>query len=555
MSNLTASSRAATVPHAISLRQAATTRLAFVSTHDVQMPDGSPAGQVIVALPVSYGKTKRRRYPLVLMPEGEALIGSAIEMSRGLAATREVRECIVVAMAAEALDATMLATRIEHIAHWCLAHYRVERGQLALFVTDRSLPAAQKLVSDKTAVDRRIVVQGEPRDSLSLPPQGGRRSPTSAAAVTTAIQPTAAVIEAHQRAGASLKLIPEATPEGILIPALIHGLRSFWGTGHAYGSELMPLSKPFVSRAMCMARPLIRGLRALSPKTAAVAEPDRYVLRSQVMDRDFEIFVSLPRDCEPDRARYPALLALDANSTFSTVAETARRMADAQEIEDLIVIGVGTPRREGDLAFGLRRFEELSPPCDTVGFENPLGRFFEAVFSMFGRDVHEGFGGAPGLHRFLSTELLPRLRQSLALDPARLCLLGHSAAGTYAGFSLAQADTPFSQHVVLSPGVAISDTWMLAPQGGLSRHLAGAPAFVAIGGEERENRFNQLAGIPLAADYAQRLADSCDANVEYRCLEGETHTTVFPRAVAQALRSLFGQRAEKIEQHPLENTA
>lgn len=529
--------------HAISLKQAATTRFAFVTTHEVPMPDGSPACRVTVALPVSYPKARRRRYPLVLMPEGEALLGSAIEMSRGLAMTREVRECIVVSMDAEPLDAATQAARITRVAKWCRAHFRVERAQLALFVSERGLAAARSLFSARAPVDRWIVAHADRLEALWLAPR---------MAVTTLIEPAAVVLAEHRRAGTALKLMPEATPQGLVIPALVHGLRSFWGTGHAYGSELMPLSQPWVSRALCAARPLIRALRSLGRAPLAVAEPDRYVLRSALMDRDFEIFVSLPRDFQPGRRHFPAIIALDANSTFSTVAETARRMAEAKEIDELIVIAVGVPRREGALAFGLRRFEELSPPCAAAGFDNPLGRFFEAVFSLFGRDVRAHFGRAPQLHAFLTRELLPQLMATLPLDPDRLCLIGHSAAGTYAGYSLAQADTPFSRHVLLSPGVAISDRWMLAQEGGLSHELSGTRAFVAIGSEERDNRFNQLAGIPLAAEYAEQLVTACEAAVDYHCLEGETHSSVFPRAVALALSRVFGTRACMIEQHPLE---
>jgi len=316
----------------------------------------------------------------------------------------------------------------------------------------------------------------------------------------------------------------------------------------------MPLARPLPARLMRTLRPLFRAVRGPLQQHQPVAEGERFIVRSTILDRNFEVFVSLPPVTGAPRGRLPAVVALDGNSTFSNVSEITSRMVGAGEIEPVVVIGVGVPRTEGDMAFGLRRFEELSPPCAAAGFDNPLGRFFEAVFALFGLDVHANFGRAPQFHRFLCDELLPTLRRTLPIDPDRLCLVGHSAAGTYAGFSLAQPDSPFTSHVVLSPGVAISDTWMLAPGGGMSRRELGSTVFVAIGGEERDNRFNGLAGIPLADRYADELRVVSGAPVEFHCLEGETHTTLFPRAFAFALVQLFGQATARIGRTRVERT-
>lgn len=488
--------------------EAARQRFAPVDSHVIRGAQAGESFSLTVVLPLSYAARRRCRYPLLLLADGENLLGSAIEMQRVLAATGEAREGILVCHDDPWLtsaDAAAQAARLAQIVEWCRERYRVQGGEIAFFAQGRAMASAMELRTRKPAVvDRWIVADHHAH-------------------------------WASQRGAVSVRPPPESTAQGAIVPALNHGILQIWGTGRAYGKDTAPLGRPLVSAALQKLRPLIRRLRR-GTAPAGFGE-GRNVLYSAVMDRDFEIFVSLPRRPRPG-GRYPAVLALDANTTWSCVSEIAARMAQAGEIEDLITIGIGTPVAEGDIAFGLRRFEELSPPAGDEAFQGELGRFFLSIFALFGRDARQHFGRAPQFHRFLRDELLPELLRSLPIDPARMTLVGHSAAGTYAAYELAQPDTPFAGVAALSPGVCISDSWMLKADGGLAAQRR--QAFVAIGGAERDNAFNQLAGIPLAERYAESLARTLPNGwVDYHCLEGETHTTVFARAYALLLARRF----------------
>lgn len=525
-------------PYIIDTAEAARIRFPHLESNIVRGAQQSDSISVTIGLPLSYHRNKRRRYPLLVLSDGNDLLGSAIEMVRVLAATREARECIVVshddAWLAPA-DADAQATRLVRIVDLCGERFRVARGEVAVFASGRGMASARRLLTRQPrAIDRWIVLDdgSDQGDWLALAAQTskgrtriawtGARLPDDRALVSTAF-----------------KRVPEAAREGLCVPALTHGIRTLWGTSHQYGEDMMPLSRPWVARAVTLAKPLIRWLRA--PHALAEAGVhNRHVLRSDILDRDFEIFVNLPHRVQKEGATLPMVIALDANSTWSCVAETASRMARAGEIEDVIVVGIGVPRAEGDIAFGLRRFEELSPPAGPEAFESALGRFFLSIFALFGRDARAHFGLAPQFHRFLVGELLPALLQSLPADPSRLCLVGHSAAGTYAAFELAQPDTPFDRFAILSPGVAISDDWMLKPEGGLDTEAPGRQVLVAIGAEEQHNAFNMLAGIPQSSRYVQALRMRAPtARIDYTVLDRETHTTMFPRALAMALAHHF----------------
>lgn len=511
-------------------------RFPMVESHAVHGAGPADGFRLTVALPLSYRRHGRRRYPLLLLADGARMLGASIEMARVLVATKEAGECIVISHDDPWLaraDAAVQAERIERILEWCRQRYRLQPGEVALFAAGRSLAAARELLRQRTAAVDRWILAGA--DAAGLPWPSGLHRGRPRVAWSTNTEPAEAA-----PAGAAIKRLPEATSEGLAVPALCHGIRSFWGSGRAYGDDVMPLSRPLVERLLRTASPLIRRLRR--EPLAAAGSQNRHVLRSQIMDRDFEIFVSLPRGRPRVGGRYPAVLALDANSTWSCISEIAARMIDADEIEDLITVGIGVPRAEGEVAFGLRRFEEFSPPAEGA-FDGALGRFFLSIFSMFGRDARQHFGGAPLFHRFLCEELLPELLRSLPIDPDRLCLVGHSAGGTYAAYERAQPGTPFGAIGVLSPGVAISRDWMLRDDGGLALVPRSGELLVTMGGEERDNAFNRLAGIPQAQDYAEALRRRGQAGcIDYACLEGETHTTVLARAYALLLARFHPRR-------------
>ncbi len=529
---LTVRGGSAHCPYVISTGDSARLRFPLVESHAVHGSDPAGSFSLTVALPLSYPRRRRRSYPLLLLADGTRLLGSAIEMARVLAASGEAGECIVVSHDDPWLataDAAIQATRLEQILQWCRERYRLRDGEVALFAQGRVLACARELLARRSrAVDRWIVAG----DQALAWPAVGRGRPR--AAWTLGAMPAAAP------AGVAVKLLPESTTEGLAVPALSHGIRSFWGSRRAYGDDAMTLSQPPVAWLLRKAAPLIRRLRR--EPIAGEGAKNRHLLHSRIMQRDFEIFVGLPRGRPPAGGLYPAVFALDANATWSCTSEIAERMAQAGEIEDVITVGVGVPRAEGEVAFGLRRFEEFSPPAEDA-FEGPLGRFFLSVFAMFGRDARRHFGGAPLFHRFLSEELLPELLRSLPIDPERLCLVGHSAGGTYVAYERAQPGSPFADIGSLSPGVAISSHWMLEPQGGLALVPRAVRLLVTIGGEERDNAFNRLAGIPQAQDYAEALRLRGQAGrIDYACLEGESHTTVLARAYALLLARFHPRR-------------
>jgi enterochelin esterase-like enzyme len=442
-----------------------------------------PAGglDLLVAWPDTHATKPKLRYPLVVLVGAGGMTGSAIEMGRLMATTKEIRESILVAVE-DPSDGPVDRALVDAVRAAVAAGGRVADEPVLVFAPARTVAASDGLV----------------------------------------------VLEADE--------VPER-----LVPSLVDGLRARLGTGTAYGDDVARLKARPIVAVLTTLRPLFAWLARRRAKPPG--DPTRFLVRSEAMDRDFEVFAILPRGHEPagDR-RCPALVVLDAIIELSIVAETVDRLAAAGRIPPLVVIGIGDPRREGQQQAAIRRFEEFAPPTDGYAFDDDLGRVFRALFAVFGLDARTRINQAPGLRAFLVDELLPTLERDLPIDPADLGLLGHSAGGTFTLFAL-HAGSPFRRFIALSPGIGVSGAWLLRTAD--TRDPLPEPrrdVFLSLGSEERTNRFNVIAGIPETEAYAAKLESREDARVFFQELDGETHSSVFPRAVAQGLLAIYGER-------------
>jgi predicted alpha/beta superfamily hydrolase len=471
----------------IDLHAAACERLAQVDCISLITGGSEAPCQVAVGLPISYARQRRRRYPLVIVFDAAAITGSVIEISRLMTETKEIRESIVVAVRTptSALLALpgMSALLTEPLLAALGKKYRVDAGAVIAFAggDGAAVPAL------KAAADARLRVFGQ-----------------------------------HDHG----------------VPAFVDALRSTLSTGIEYGRGMPALRRRAWTPLMRMISPLAR--RLMQPSAARPARESLHRLHSKELDRDFEIFVSLPDTAGPAQ-RVPALFVLDATIEFSIVAESAQRLAAAGLIEPIAVVGVGVPRAEGHYSFAFRRFEEFSPPLDGYACDDDLGHIFRALFALRGADARRQLGRAPDLLRFLSDELMPALGE-LPIDDDALGLLGHSAGGTFVGYALHQAHSPFRHYIGISPGVAISGDWLMRDRPDPAPEAASRSALFVIGSEEKSNAFNIIAGIPRTHAYVERLR-SCGVEARYTCYDGETHSTIYPRAVDDALTATYPRAA------------
>ena len=524
--------------------QEAAARLPGVEFHSVELADGGRQA-LAVALPLSYGKKKRRQYPLLVLLDATHTFGSAVEMTRLMAQTKELRESIVVALFRPTREGSHSMTdlaAVEAVLHWSRSRYRVGGGCVVYGEGNATMLATLALLA-RLGVTEAIVHAADAAAMLpAMSPGLEPDAPVPPASLGMVVIGTSGALLEDLRRQLGPAVCPIAVaddaPGGWGIPGMITALRTLWSTRIPYGANVGLLQR----RGLW---PVFRALSPLFRKLALAAQPELnenlHRIRSDLMDREFELFVSLPQSLHSgSTATYPLLLVLDANIEFATVAEAAAALADIGAMRETIVVGLGTPRSEGATAFAYRRFEEFSPPLEGYDFEDSLGRFFCGFYALRGLDARDQLGRAPLFHRCLTEEVLPRLLRSLPVDNAEVALLGHSAGGTLACYSMLQPDSPFTGYVVVSPGIGISGYWLRRHlQKGARPAARARTAVLSIGSAEERNAFNIDAGIPETAAWADLLRKSGSLKVHYQRYGGETHSSTYPCAVATALLTMF----------------
>jgi predicted alpha/beta superfamily hydrolase len=527
--------------HQLTLHEAATRRLGDVETFKVGERD------IHVALPASYNGKKQLRYPVILVLDTGQQLGSVIEMSRLMTQTSEVHPVIVVGVPvfdSELADVACLACEIGDVLEACDQQYRTSPDDAIVFAHGAAGRCVLQWMLESTTPLRRFIV-GDP-----LPCTTAKAVAASAIARSLVLcagtqgiggKSLASIADNLSTVDAKLKVTSRTLDDvDTLVATLDHGLRMLLATGKKYGDEILPMRRPLMMNVLRLFSPLLGRLTAKPPLN--VVDDSRYRLHSKRLSRDFEVFVIVPPSAAADSTRrYPALVVLDANIELSVAAETAARMAARGETEELIIIGIGVPRAEGPVAFGYRRFEELSPPADGYDYRDDLGRIFRSLFSLRGQDARTRLGRAPDLLAFIVDEMLPQL-SALPIDSARLGLLGHSAGGTFAAYALSQPTSPFQHYFAISPGIGISGSWLMRQPP--SAAAVGRSAVLSLGSEELQNGFNNIAGIHDTPAFSQRLREQPGVDVSFRCFDGETHSSIFPRALSYALASRYSVAGE-----------
>jgi len=279
-----------------------------------------------------------------------------------------------------------------------------------------------------------------------------------------------------------------------------------------------------------MPAPLLALLLASAPAARpAVALPhtERLELAAKANGVRYEVRVSLPRSfaAEPAR-RYPLLVVLDPDYAFPLAHAMVDHLSDRSRLPELVVVGVGYAGAASMHDYRMHRSRDYTPwPSDRGGYGQP----YDGVT-----------GGAPRFLAFLRDELLPRLEQEYRTTGDRV-LVGHSYGGLFSLWVLSEAPGLFAGHVAVSPSIWYADRKVLGA-GGLARltaaQAARARVHLAVGG--REGSAERDMQVDLAQAAAVLTARGVPAGaLRHEVHEGQTHDSVFPIALANALGWLW----------------
>ncbi|MEN9678519.1 MAG: hypothetical protein RIS76_4415, partial [Verrucomicrobiota bacterium] len=102
-----------------------------------------------------------------------------------------------------------------------------------------------------------------------------------------------------------------------------------------------------------------------SQPPAFLADTESWVVTSSITKRKYQISVALPDGYREQNKVYPVLYAVDANTEFGTLVETARTMEGEDLIPNIVFVGIGYPNFiQGWKASSAPRCVDLTPTED-----------------------------------------------------------------------------------------------------------------------------------------------------------------------------------------------
>lgn len=165
------------------------------------------------------------------------------------------------------------------------------------------------------------------------------------------------------------------------------------------------------------------GMAASTQAGDPIVAGEQITIRSQVLQEDRQILISVPADYGSGANRYPVLYLLDGPANFGHTIGSKDVLARSNRMPQMIVVGIANTDRTRDMTPS----PSSSPQFPTAG-------------------------GADDFLQFISSELIPYIDQHYRTHPYRV-LIGHSFGGLFAVHALVNEPDAFDAHIAISPSL------------------------------------------------------------------------------------------------------
>ncbi len=250
-------------------------------------------------------------------------------------------------------------------------------------------------------------------------------------------------------------------------------------------------------------------------------------VHAKELERDYQVFVSLPPGYAANGPPLPVVVVTDADYAFPlTRAIAARIGGHSKAIGPFILVGLSYA--VGDTPEYSRR-RDYTPSTDTS----------ETYTSdMPGRTPR--FGEAEGYRRFIAGNVLPLIAERYRADMARTVFVGHSYGSLLGTHILLSSPALFGKYVLSSPSLWYDHHIMFARE---KAYAAGhrelqADVFFSVGGLEvaRGDDDTHMVRDLRNFDTALKAHRYTGLRTQLHVYEGKDHLDVFPDMITDALK-------------------
>jgi predicted alpha/beta superfamily hydrolase len=245
---------------------------------------------------------------------------------------------------------------------------------------------------------------------------------------------------------------------------------------------------------------------------AIILDSHVHVLRSTIVDDDYELAVWLPPSYAGSAERYPALYLLDSPANFGFAIACIIGQIWEGLLPEMIVVGIGKPVASYDEWWPVRS-RDYSPA--------PLPN-------------DESSGHAVAFSLCLATELLPFVDRTYRTKPSDRAIWGHSLGGTFVLYMLLNESKLFYRYIATSP--AVVEQGQVLIDAGLPLVGAALPAklFVSVGSLDDE-----FLPHVEALETALRRRQYQGLQLSRATLVGYAHASAAPMGFMLGIRAVF----------------
>jgi predicted alpha/beta superfamily hydrolase len=256
--------------------------------------------------------------------------------------------------------------------------------------------------------------------------------------------------------------------------------------------------------------------RSTRPPRVEIPDSERRTLCSKRVGEELKLHVYLPRGYPDAENAYPVVYLLDSEYSFGCVAYVARRLIKGGEMPPALVVGVSyeLPYEE----YYERRQRDYTP-TDAQLEEFPYA------------------GSGPQFLSFLREELIPFVNATYRTDPDDRTLIGYSFSGLFCAYAAFTDLTLFNRYVMVSPSLWWDHGVCFRYEEAHSKRSRALPLslFLTAGEHDGRNVLREVRRMAKLLDERGYQGLRLSAPI----LDGETHRTIFPRAVTDGLRFVF----------------
>ena len=156
----------------------------------------------------------------------------------------------------------------------------------------------------------------------------------------------------------------------------------------------------------------------------------QHILKSEILQEDRPIIISLPIGYENNMDTYPVLYLLDGLGNIKHQVGTVELLTESGIVPPMIIVAIES----------LDRSRDLTP--SKAGEDNYIGT----------NTVIPQSGGAPEFLEFLEKELIPFVESNFRTHPFRL-LEGHSFGGLFSTYALMNKPELFDAFIIQAPAL------------------------------------------------------------------------------------------------------